>query len=68
MKEWISVNDRLPEEEERYNVFGIDGITIKGFSPYHNCWDDEQQDDYFCDPVGGRITHWQPLPEPPHDD
>jgi hypothetical protein len=65
MGEWISVEDRLPEEEERYLVYGIDGITVRGFSEYHKCWDTEDQDDYFCDAIGGRITHWMPLPPQP---
>ncbi len=64
--DWISVNDRLPDTDDVfYLTYGIDGITTRPFSAYHNCWDDSDGDDYYCKPKGERITHWMQLPEAP---
>ena len=55
---WISVNDRLPERPSAYLVFTCDRrITMCHFID-HYCDGNMQFDDY-------RVTHWQPLPEPP---
>ena len=67
MNEWISVEDRLPEDEIKYLVYGIDGETVRGYNPDYICWDTEDQDDFWCHAIGGRVTHWQPLPPPPED-
>jgi hypothetical protein len=59
--EWISVKDRLPEK---------DPMLCLVFRPYDgdNEWDMEvvcyRKDAYWWDDV----THWMPLPEPPHND
>lgn len=66
VQEWISVDDRLPEEKGEYLV------------AYHPCyWDDVKEDVTYTgiDTFRGkrtwaknkfqRITHWMPLPEPP---
>jgi hypothetical protein len=42
-----------------------DGIVVRPYNEYHKCWDTEDADDYYCDAVGGKITHWMPLPNPP---
>ncbi|MCP4395540.1 MAG: DUF551 domain-containing protein [Alphaproteobacteria bacterium] len=65
MNNWIDVNERLPIDEDRFLCFGIDGLTIRGYNPDYTCWDTEDQDDYYCDAIGGRITHWMPSPDPP---
>lgn len=71
--EWISVEDRLPPEDKDCSyssvwcevyIKGV-GISIHPFCHPHMCWDDQEGDDYFCDAVGARITHWKPLPKPP---
>lgn len=64
--EWISVEDRLPEEKGEYLVV------------YHPCWWDDVKYDENCvgmDSFRGktswakkkfqRVTHWMPLPTPP---
>ena len=61
--EWISVEDRLPQKDEYCLVYGKSiGVLIRPFNEFHQCWDDEDADDYFTDAKGGKITHWQLLP------
>lgn len=64
MSEWISVKDRLPEENGRYLCIwedcdkkNIDCVNFRdGFFPWEEL-------------LGERlITHWMPLPEPPKED
>ena len=69
--EWISVNDRLPDEScECLGV--VDGeVTEVSYSPkqmgYICVWS-------MCDADGFKplsddaVTHWMPLPEPPQDE
>ena len=56
---WISVDERLPETEEKYLVCTTNGnIGVGSFIDYYgkgthlcfDCW---------------AVTHWMPLPEPP---
>ena len=55
---WISIWDRLPERPGTYLVFTCDRrITMCHFID-HYCDGNLQFDDY-------RVTHWQPLPQPP---
>jgi len=61
--EWISVKDRLPEDEERVAVLyrwedRKDLIKFIGsYMPYEKAW---------VNTLGKiTITHWMPLPEPP---
>ena len=56
---WISVADRLPENNSTVIVF--DGTRVK-VSPFL------QVDDVYCfmdTHPRVKVTHWQPLPEPP---
>jgi len=67
---WISVNDRLPHKDGKSSIFVLvydtyNEIIVRPYNEYHNCWYDEDADDYYCDAVGGKITHWMPLPESP---
>ena len=62
MKNWNDVNVTLPNREDYFLVVDCGKIVVRSFNDYHNCWDDEQADDYYCDPKGGRITHWMELP------
>ena len=72
-EDWISVKDRLPKDENKNEVYCLVncsywGIIVRPFNQHHNCWDDEDGDDHYTDVVGGKITHWQPLPSPPKQD
>lgn len=55
---WISVKDRLPENNDTYIVTVNDGIQ-----PF-STWEIYHQEHGWCT-EGGKITHWMPLPEPP---
>lgn len=64
MKEWISVNDRLPEEEGNYQVCNriVDPPIIEdGFYQIfkRGFWFIDGKDETKF------ITHWMPLPNPP---
>ena len=62
--EWISVDERLPEENERYLAcvkiahlaFDITMVVIVGYNKIHG-----------FDVISGEetVTHWMPLPEAP---
>lgn len=66
-KEWISVEDRLPEIGEEVLVVDVDvsDVIVRVYSLNHDTkgyyWDDEGGwwNDFEC------VTHWMPLPEPP---
>lgn len=73
MGEWISVEDRLPEDYGNYLGACIDGeVTEVTFIPNTNAayrglhWST-------CDADGFKwltnddVTHWMPLPEPPKE-
>ena len=68
--EWISVKDQLPKKDGDSSIYCLvfdsyNGIVVRPYNEVHGCWDQEDGDDYYCDAVGGKITHWMPLPEPP---
>lgn len=62
---WISVEERLPEEEDREltSVLGWNGVSVREvvFAPR------ERPCSQWSSAAGGHefITHWMPLPEPP---
>ncbi|EME1742090.1 DUF551 domain-containing protein [Cronobacter sakazakii] len=60
---WIPCSERLPEEGGRYWCY-VEEINSLGKSHYQwNCsWNGE---DWGGEGFYGRVTHWQPLPEPP---
>jgi hypothetical protein len=67
---WVSVRERLPKDEKENSIMCLVndaywGMVCRPFNQEDNCWDDEDMDDYYTDAVGGKITHWMPLPEPP---
>lgn len=70
---WIDVREELPKsndgENEVYCLVNDTywGIIVRPFNIEHHCWDGEDADDYYTDAVGGKITHWQPLPTPPNN-
>lgn len=69
--EWIPCSERLPEEEGIYivddRVFNSPWIHTAGFEVSSQAWC-ENHGVYYDDKYGryedGRVTAWQPLPEP----
>ena len=65
VQEWISVEDRLPEEtvdcivHYRHAYCDNDGYWAIGFC----CYDGEK---FLFDPAY-KVTHWMPMPEPPKE-
>ena len=57
VKEWVSVKDRLPEENTTVIVATDNGIVFQCLYSYDgwDLWDDNDVN----------ITHWQPMPQPP---
>ena len=57
VKDWVSVKDRLPEENTTVIVATDDGIVFQCLYSYDgwDLWDDNDVN----------ITHWQPMPQPP---
>ncbi len=80
MSGWISVKDRLPENEKSVLAYAetrtdgkvISGHVVKAFyadGKYHNCvpkgwWESVRYNDE-SPAVNDFVTHWMPLPEPP---
>lgn len=69
-EKWINVKDGLPEKDGKSSIYCLvnskyDGIVVRPYNEYHKCWDAEDADDYYCDAIDGKITHWMPLPNPP---
>lgn len=67
---WISVEDRLPEENARVWVFcdGKTEVMIYRRDADGECrfyWEDELG--LFSAWYKCRVTHWMPLPEPPKE-
>ena len=68
--EWIKVEDKLPYKDGNSSIFVLvydtyNSIVVRPYNEYHKCWDDEDADDYYCDAIGGKITHWMELPPKP---
>ena len=60
--EWISVEERLPEENGEYLVYTKYGwFDVERFK----LWDDDDTDGGYWWEYEGIVTHWMPLPEPP---
>jgi hypothetical protein len=61
--EWISVNDRLPEDGEIVLVCGSRGgvyTAVLNKPGQYNGWHKLNSKSHYCNP-----THWMPLPQPP---
>ena len=56
--EWVSVEERLPEEKQRVIVRCERVGTSVGWILWGNWMTD-------IGPGAGKVTHWMPLPEPP---
>ena len=63
MSEWISVKERMPEENQR--ALAWDGHKIFDCAHCGDVWF-ETVDDWAIN-TNYPITHWMPLPEPPND-
>lgn len=63
MAEWISVKDRLPEEEKEVLCY-LGNALGKGLIVAFRRHGDWYFDGWKCPTV----THWMPLPEPPKED
>ena len=59
---WISVKDRLPDEDGWYLVCKHNRVRVAEWCK--DCWYNES--DLPIDDCA--ITYWQPLPEPPQDE
>ena len=57
VQEWVSVEDRLPEENTTVIVATDNGIVFQCLYAYDgwNLWEGNEVN----------ITHWQPMPQPP---
>lgn len=58
VNQWISVEDRLPENDR--DVLVYDKVSGMWIAQYDNRWETEE---FILDDV----THWQPLPELPKE-
>ncbi len=76
-KQWVSVKDRLPEEDEIYIVAADDegepmderiwgGRAVVCAEYFGGSW--SWQDGKYEYDLTGLVTHWMPLPEPPEED
>jgi hypothetical protein len=68
--EWIKVSDRLPKNDGNSSIYCIVfdkniGVIVRPYNEYHECWDDEDGDDFYTEAIGGKITHWMELPKEP---
>ena len=72
VQEWISVNDRLPEESGLYITFGCTAVPVrwlhnfdKDMGKFGVWWDydtDGKKHPRYRFIEAGDITHWMPLP------
>ena len=63
MSEWISVEDRLPDDVGYYIV-----ATVFSYAPVRTGHFKRNSDNPWAYFQPGEITHWMPLPEPPEVD
>jgi len=59
--EWISVSDRLPDDENDYLVTDGDACMVSTFRMESQSWDLHGLWWW----SSSEVTHWQPLPPPP---
>ena len=63
VQEWISVKDGLPEESGMYIVTANDGhaqrVSFVQWQKKNRMWNLTGARSYW------RVTHWQPMPQPP---
>lgn len=65
MSEWISVKDRMPENQNDVIVCDVHGnIFAAYYFPHIYGW----QYAFTAEPCKYEITHWRPLPQPPESE
>ena len=66
--EWVSVNERLPDDDENVLVYSGDKeMFIAWCGVIGRTWRDSFRDAPYDELVGISITHWMPLPQPPSE-
>ena len=72
MAEWIDVNERLPEPNEKdESGFFLKAYLVavcKGFKMHTALWNGDYWILWTKGTVLKDVTHWMPLPEPPKGD
>ena len=64
MNEWISVNDRLPDETETVVVWAVDELDVMTYAGNNEWWDYEG----WSTTEGFGISHWMRISEPPEEE
>lgn len=64
MSEWISVKDRLPEDDGWFLVSIFGWVTLAFYDEHDSIFNDFKT----CMANNSQVTHWMPLPEPPEED
>jgi len=64
--EWISVTDRLPEDDTHVLVYDTKEGMCRGYI-YLQSWSHWPLGSFAGDGCLFCVTHWQPLPEPPKE-
>ena len=59
VQEWISVNDKLPEDGESVLTYKNGNVDVQVYEKNRNGW---IQGNWFWSMA--TVTHWMPLPEP----
>jgi hypothetical protein len=60
-QQWISVKDRLPEDDVEVLTFETGNYKVNAVSEYTQWWWDSNEG------FKRNPTHWQPLPKPPEE-
>ena len=58
---WNDINSTYPEQNTRCLVLHRGWLRILTWDAYYKCWDDEEEDDYFCDKEN--VEKWITLDE-----
>lgn len=61
--QWISVEDRLPEDGQRVITFRNGIYEFQSFEKRRNGWMNDEN--WFWSMA--TVTHWMPLPQPPKE-
>ena len=64
---WISVEDRLPEDETEVIIFVQHKIGWYRVFGWHDEYGWHSSAEEFGDGESDFVTHWMPLPEPPEE-
>lgn len=66
MSNWISVDERLPEENEEVLAWDGESIEKAHLQRYLGGYNDNTlRWTYYDCMIWENVTHWMPLPEPP---